>query len=221
MNLKDQMDRIYRELPLDDIPWNIDNPPDALKELVDSGWVTPCDAVDLGCGAGNYAVWLASRGFGMTGLDLSPRAIKLASDLAARKGVVCRFIAEDMTGVVEELDETFDFAYDWEVLHHVFPEKREQYILNVHRILRSGGRYFSLCFSEKEPSNFGGAGKYRTTPLGTTLYFSSENELCELFEPLFEIERMRTVEVAGKMAPHMAVEALMLKKGNIRQNQTP
>ena len=121
MNLKDQMDRIYRELLPGDIPWNIDDPPDALKELVDSGRVTPCDAVDLGCGTGNYAVWLASKGFRMTGLDLSPGAIELASDLAARKDVACRFAAMDLTGEVEELDEAFDFAYDWEVLHHVFP----------------------------------------------------------------------------------------------------
>ena len=213
MTLKKQMDSIYGELILDDIPWNIESPPDSIRTLVDSGWVSPCDAVDLGCGAGNYAIWLASKGFRMTGLDLSPNAIDLAIALAAQKGVECRFVARDMTGAVEELDNAFDFAYDWEVLHHVFPDNREQYVMNVHRMLRAGGKYFSLCFSENDPPSFGGNGKYRKTPLGTTLYFSSESELRELFEPRFYIERLRTIEVAGKKTPHMVVEALMSKKG--------
>ena len=212
MTLRKQMDTIYRELPLDKIPWNLENPPHLLTDLVESGWVLPCDAVDLGCGAGNYTVWLASKGFRMTGLDLSPSAIELATGLARQKDVACRFTVRDITGVVEDFDNAFDFAYDWEVLHHVFPESRERYVMNVHRMLRSGGKYFSLCFSEEEPPSFGGKGKYRKTPLGTTLYFSSERELQELFEPLFLVEQLRTIEVAGKRGSHMAVNALMSKK---------
>jgi len=49
------MDSIYKSIPLEEIPWNIETPPDALVELVDSGKVTPCKTIDLGCGAGNYA----------------------------------------------------------------------------------------------------------------------------------------------------------------------
>jgi SAM-dependent methyltransferase len=212
MTLEKQMDAIYSELTLDQIPWNVDRPPAAIKDLAESGWVGPCDAVDLGCGAGNYAIWLASKGFRMTGLDLSPRAIELATGLAAQNSVACQFMARDLTDTVDGLDNSFDFAFDWEVLHHIFPETRERYVKNVHRMLRSGGKYFSLCFSEKDPPGFEGDGKYRKTPLGTTLYFSSEHELRELFEPLFHIEHVRTVRVAGKKGPHMAVEARMSKK---------
>ena len=212
MTLKKQMDTIYRELSLEAIPWNIEGPPDLLTDLIESGWVVPCDAVDLGCGAGNYAVWLASKGFTMTGLDLSSSAIELATALAQRKGIACQFVDRDMTGIVAGFDNAFDFAYDWEVLHHVFPEDRELYVTNVHRMLRPGGKYLSLCFSEEEPASFGGDGKYRTTPLDTTLYFSSERELQELFQPLFIIEQLCTIEVAGKRGPHMAVKALMSKK---------
>jgi len=50
-----EMDSIYKSIPLEEIPWNIETPPDALVELVDSGKVTPCKTIDLGCGAGNYA----------------------------------------------------------------------------------------------------------------------------------------------------------------------
>jgi SAM-dependent methyltransferase len=205
------MDGIYRELALDEIPWNMEEPPELLVELVESGRVLPCDAVDLGCGAGNYAVWLVSKGFRMTGIDISPAAVELAGRLAAEKGVTCRFLAEDWLEDVGKLERSFDFAYDWEVLHHVFPKDREKYVDNVFRALRPGGIYFSVCFSEEDP-DFGGEGKYRKTRLGTTLYFSSEVELRNLFESHFHIHQLGTSEIMGKYKPHRAVVAFMERR---------
>ncbi len=211
MRVREQMESIYRDFPLDEIPWNHEQPPELLVELVETRRILPCRAVDLGCGAGNYAVWLATKGFEVTGVDISPKAIELASDLADRKGVACRFVVGDLTEEIGPLGPPFDFAYDWEVLHHVFPDKRHRYVANVHRLLRPGGRYLSVCFSEEDLPSFGGTGKYRTTPLGTTLYFSSALELRELFEPLFDIEELTTVEVPGRQNPHVALKAILKK----------
>jgi SAM-dependent methyltransferase len=204
------MDSLYRELSLEEIPWNLRSPPEVLVHLVDSGRILPCAAIDLGCGAGNYAVWLATQGFEVTGVDISPKALELARQLAVKKDVSCRFLGADLLGKLSGLESSFDFAYDWEVLHHVIPENRGRYVANVHRILRQGGRYLSVCFSEDDPS-FGQEGKYRRTPLGTTLYFSSEQELRDLFEPLFTVEELSTIEIAGKYNPHLAVKALLVK----------
>jgi SAM-dependent methyltransferase len=198
-------------MELDEIPWNMKEPPQLLVDLIDSGKIPPCDALDLGCGTGNYAVWLAVKGFRITGIDISPGAVELASRLAMAKGVTCRFLARNWLERVDELDGAFDFAFDWEVLHHVFPEDREKYVRHVHHALRPGGRYFSVCFSEEDPE-FGGGGKYRKTRIGTTLYFSSEAELRELFRPHFQIHHLSTEEIAGKFKPHKAVVTLMEKK---------
>ena len=70
------------------------------------------------------------------------------------------------------------------------------------------------CFSEQD-SQFGGSGKYRDTPLGTRLYFSSETELRELFAPGFEVLGLRTIEVRGKHRPHLAICAFMQKKSSL------
>ena len=88
-------------------------------------------------------------------------------------------------------------------MHHIFPEKRKKYIENVHRILNSRGKYFSVCFSEKDPQ-FGGSGKYRETRLGTVLYFSSEDELRDLLKPYFDIKELETIEISGKSGSHLA-----------------
>jgi SAM-dependent methyltransferase len=206
------MDDIYGGMSLEEIPWNLESPPQLLVELVETGSVLPCNAVDLGCGAGNQAVWLATRGFRMTCMDISPKALEHAERLAGEAGVECRFVAADLTKDFGGFDLEFDFAYDWEVLHHVFPPERGQYVANVHRMLSPGGRYLSICFSEEDFPAFMGEGKYRETPLGTTLYFSSEDEIRELLDPLFDIHELCTVEIAGKYQPHMAVKALMTKK---------
>jgi SAM-dependent methyltransferase len=204
------IDRIYRTIPLDKIPWNNETPPDALVNLVKSGKVRPCRTIDLGCGAGNYSIYLAGIGFEVTGVDSSSTAIKIAQENARIKGVRCIFIAADLLGDMHEVKGTFDFAYDWELLHHIFPEDREKYVKNVHRILNPGALYFSVCFSEKDPQ-FGGVGKFRKTQIGTTLYFSSESEIRTLLSPYFDIQELKTIEISGKFGSHQAVAALSVR----------
>ncbi len=109
------------------------------------------------------------------------------------------------------MKQTFEFAYDWSLLHHIFPDKREQYVETVRRLLVPGGKYFSVCFSDRD-AGFGGTGKQRRTPLGTVLYFSSEEELQDLFELHFEIKTLKTVQVEGKQEPHLMNWDFMTKK---------
>ena len=191
------MERIYRKIPLNEIPWNIETPPNVLVELVDSGKVKPCKTIDLGCGTGNYAIYLASAGFDVTGIDISPTAIKIAKENAKKKGIKCNFLVADVLGNLNEVKEKVDFAYDWELLHHIFPEQRRIYIENVYKILNPGGKYLSVCFSEKDPE-FGGSIKYRKTRLSTILYFSSEDELRDLFEQYFNIKELKTIGIRGR-----------------------
>ena len=205
------MDKIYRELSPDEIPWIRQAPPDALVELVESRKVEPCKTIDLGCGTGNYAIYLAGRGFEVTGVDISPRAIEIARENAKKKDAKCDFLVANVLDDPSEIEGSFDFAYGWSLLHHVFPEHRQKYVENVYQLLNPGGKYLSVCFSEKGPQ-FGGQGKYRETPIGTVLYFSSEEELRELFDPHFIIIELKTIEMEGKFATHLANYAFMERK---------
>ncbi len=207
--IRDQMDALYRKLGRE-IPWNRETPPEIVVDLLDSGRVPAGRAVDLGCGAGTTAVWLAQRGFEVTGLDISAEAIRLARELATQRGVTCHFRVADLAGEALQLGSGFDFALEWEVLHHIFPPDRPRYVRNVHRLLRPGGMYVSVCFSETDPA-FGGRGKVRKTGIGTILYFSSEAELRALFDPLFRIEHLATVEVAGRSDLHRAIMVRMIR----------
>ena len=197
-----RIDDLYKNTPLEEIPWNMETPPELLVELVDSGKVHPCKAVDLGCGAGNHAIYLAGRGFEVTGIDFSPTAIRIAKENAEKKGVKCNFFVADVIDGLDKINQTWDFAYDWSLLHHISPKRRRKYLENVRRILNPKGKFLSVSFSEKDTS-FEGSAKYRKTSLGTTLYFSSEDELRKLFEMYFVIIVLRTVEISGKFQPHI------------------
>lgn len=204
------LEKIYKDLPPEEIPWNIETPPNVLVELVESGKIKPCKAIDMGCGAGHYAIFLANQGFHMTGVDNSTSAIHMAQTNAKKKGVECDFRVADVLGEFKEVPDTYDFVYDWHLLHQFYPEQRTAYCENVNKILNPGGQYLSVCFSEKNPQ-FGGKGKYRNTSLGTRLYFSSEAEIEALFRPYFYFEELKVIEVPGKKGPHLSVYAFMTK----------
>ncbi|MFO7929669.1 MAG: class I SAM-dependent methyltransferase [Candidatus Humimicrobiaceae bacterium] len=210
--VKKQMDKIYDDhlSTLDDIPWNRSDPPAALLELINSGKVSPCKAIDLGCGTGNYTIYLSEQGFDMTGVDISSKAIEIAKKNSRKKKVLCNFIATDLLGDLGRIGKTFNFAYEWELLHHIFPRQRKRYVENVSRLLNIKAKYLSVCFSEKD-NQFGGKGKYRKTRLGTYLYFSSENEIRELFSSYFKILDLKTIEISGKFSSHFAIYAFMEK----------
>jgi SAM-dependent methyltransferase len=55
-------------------------------------------ALDVACGDGAAAVWLASRGMDVLGVDVSPVAVRRAAQLAAAAGVAdrCRFVVADL-----------------------------------------------------------------------------------------------------------------------------
>jgi len=209
--MNQEMEKIYKNISLENIPWNIETPPEALVELINSEKIKPCKTIDIGCGTGNYAIFLSSIGFDVTGIDISPLAIKIARENAIKKEVKCNFITCDAVSNLDEVKETFYFAYDWELLHHIYPEKRLKYIENVYRILNPRGSYLSVCFSEDD-TQFSGSGKYRETNLGTTLYFSSIDELRDLFELYFHIKEIKTIEISGKLINHLVNYVFMERK---------
>jgi hypothetical protein len=48
--------------------------------------------------------------------------------------------------------------------------------------------------------------------LGTVLFFSSEKELRNLFKPYFNVEELKTIEIAGKFVPHKAIYTFIAKR---------
>ena len=73
----------------------VPGPPDALRgrtELLPPGG----RALDVACGRGTMAVWLAARGFAVDAVDVSPVALAAGRELAAREDVAVRWLLHDL-----------------------------------------------------------------------------------------------------------------------------
>ena len=77
----------------DDPIWS-GRPNRTLTEMVAS--LPPGRALDLGCGEGGDTIWLALRGWRVTGVDVSSTALARAAAAAARAGVDAEWIAHDL-----------------------------------------------------------------------------------------------------------------------------
>jgi hypothetical protein len=64
----------------------------------------------------------------------------------------------------------------------------------VYNLLKPWLQYFSVFFLEKDVQ-FGYMGKFRKTQLETTLYFSLELEIRDLFSSYFAIKELKTIEI--------------------------
>lgn len=205
------LNHIYRTVSEDKIPWAKNHLPNCLVELLNKQILKPCKLADLGCGIGSYSLCLAKLGFEVVGIDYSEVAIEKVRQIFELNQLNGEFVTLDLTEKQNHELPIFDFAFDYEVLHHIFPEARIQYFNNVFDLLSDNGMYLSVCFSEQD-EYFGGEGKFRKTPLGTTLYFSNEEEIEALASPLFDILELKTIDIPGKPAPHKAIYCLMQKK---------
>ncbi len=212
MNKSNQrFNQIYSNQSPEDIPWNALELPIAIKDLITKKTINPCKTIDIGCGLGNYSRELTKMGFEMTGVDFSNVAIEKAKELANKNKLSIDFLVADFTQKLKLNLSEFDFAFDYGLLHHIYPKDREMYVNNVTNLLNKSAYYLSIAFNE-EDNYFEGKGKYRQTPTGSVLYFSNTDEIQELFSPLFHIIDLKNITIPGKNGNHRAYYALMQKK---------
>ena len=105
-------------------------------------------ALDLACGTGDIAFPVAARGARVVGLDITPQMIALARAKAARPGCNPRFLVGDMMRL-PFVPGTFDLVTTGYGIRNV-PDLRRA-LGEVHRVLKPGGRFFSLDFNR--PAN--------------------------------------------------------------------
>jgi ubiquinone/menaquinone biosynthesis C-methylase UbiE len=87
-------------------PWDIGRPQPAIVRLAEQGLIAG-DVIDLGCGTGENALYLASRGLAIVGVDAAPTAITQAQEKARLRGSSATFIVADALGL-DVLGRVFD-----------------------------------------------------------------------------------------------------------------
>ena len=143
-------DQAVAGITFDQVPWDIGEPQPELVELERSGAVRGA-VLDIGCGPGDNATFLASRGHDVTGADGSPTAIAQARERASAKGVDVTFLVTDAT-TLDGLDQRFDTVLD-SALYHCLPEEsRTDYAAALHRVTNPGAQLHLFCFADEGPA---------------------------------------------------------------------
>ena len=136
-------------------PWDIGRPQSELVNLEKCGEVIG-SVLDVGCGTGENSLFFASSGHDAVGVDSSIRAIRKAQTKAKERKIErATFLVLDVLKL-SELNKRFDNAIDSGLFHTFSDTDRVKFVSSLRSTLKSGGTYSMLCFSELEPTNWGG-----------------------------------------------------------------
>ncbi len=134
-------------------PWDIGRPQGAFRALADAGELRG-RVLDSGCGTGEHALMAASLGLDATGIDDSPLAIEKAQTKARERELDVRFVVGSVLDLAK-LDARWDTVLDCGVFHVFDDDDRAAYVRSLAAAVVSGGRYFMLCFSDRQPGGIG------------------------------------------------------------------
>jgi SAM-dependent methyltransferase len=145
-------------------------------------------AIDLGCGSGANAVFLAESGFDVTGVDFSTVALDKARALAAKRGVSARarFVAGDLTANGIPGVDPADLVVDYGTLDDLRGEKRRAMARLIRMLVRPGGAFLLWCF-------YGSSGRLPLISFNGPSKLSGAirpGEEATLFDDMFDIERL-------------------------------
>jgi SAM-dependent methyltransferase len=164
----------------------------------------PGRALDLGCGSGRHAVWLAERGWQVTAVDFSPEALRQAGERAAEVGVAVDWIEADLVTY-----EPPGAAFDLVLLAylHVPVDERRAILAKAEAAVAEGG---TLLLVGHDLTNIATGAPGPTSP---AVLYTPTDIVPEL--PALEVERAEQVRRRTHLddgRPVEAVDALVLAR---------
>jgi len=145
----DFFESVYKGEP----PWDIGRPQKEYIQLVQRGEIVG-SILDVGCGTGENVLYMAAQGHKVWGIDFVPSALQKAQEKAAQRHLTATFLVLNALEL-HTLGRTFDTVIDSGLFHVLSDEERHLFVHNLKCVIRCGGTYFMLCFSELEPGDYG------------------------------------------------------------------
>lgn len=133
-------------------PWDQGHVPAELSALIEGPTALPPGrALDVGCGTGTQAVYLAEHGWQVTAVDAVQRALERARRRAKERGVEVRLIAGDVASLPAlGLDDGFDLVFDRGCFHDLSAVARDGYAHGVSELALPGAILLLLAFAHRE-----------------------------------------------------------------------
>lgn len=128
--------------------WKRDAPSAELVALVEGAEALPAGrALDLGCGTGTDTIYLATHGWEVTGVDLTPKAVAVARRNAVGAGVDLRLICGDVTRLADfDVGEGYTLLVDFGCFHTLPGDRRDAYVAGISGAAAPGATLLLLGF---------------------------------------------------------------------------
>lgn len=178
-----------------EIPFFYNSPDENLVEYFNGG-LKPKKVLEIGCGAGRNAIFMAQQGAVVDALDLSQKAIDWGKERAEEIGVEVNFHCENVFEF-SFAPNSYDFIYDSGLLHHLAPHRRISYLELVKKALKPNGHLGLVCFNEKGGSNISDLEVYKGRSLKGGLGYTEER-LKAIFDVDFNILEFREMKEIHK-----------------------
>lgn len=163
----------FNILYLTNPPWDTGITPPELVSFINSH--PPGRALDLGCGTGTNAVFMAQHGWQVTGVDFISRAIRSARRKSDQAGVKVDFFLDDVARL-RKVKGLFDLVLDIGCFHSLQEKEKKTYIQNLERILRPGGTFLMYTFIKSRPDQKRGISKSDLETLQRFLHLDSRQD---------------------------------------------
>lgn len=136
------------------IPWDLDEPNPVFVRL--SKEFSPGKLVIPGAGRGHEAIQFAQRGFSVTAIDFSPRAVDHLTQQAGELHLEIETWLGDLFDLPEKFFGRFDYVLEQTCYCAIDPDKRSDYEQTAWDLLRPKGELFGLWFPLNKPRKAGG-----------------------------------------------------------------
>ena len=155
------------------LPWHHPEPPLMLQKVINHRSKT-ARVLDIGCGAGTNAIYLAQQGYEVTAVDFIGQAVRLTRDRAAQADVHIEVVEVDVLQWTPS--GTFDLILDVGCLHGMRGEERVRYRGRLLQWLSDTGDYVLIHFTKRHLLDWRPIGPRRIPRQKILNFFSPELE---------------------------------------------
>jgi SAM-dependent methyltransferase len=165
------------------------SPDESLAEWIRARLLRSGRAIDLGCGNGRNAIFLARQGFVVEAVDYSQAAIAWAQDRITEAGVAVSLNHRSVFDL-ELAAGSHDLVCDSGCFHHIPPHRRGRYVDLVFSALKTGGWFSLTCLRPEGGSGYSDDEVYDRRSLGGGLGYT-EARLREIWSEGLQIRVVR------------------------------
>ena len=188
-------------------PFFVEWPDENLAEWFGAGLLTAGRVLELGCGHGRNATYLAGHGCGVDAVDFSAEAIGWARKRAQSAGVLVTFQCCSIFDAAFA-EGSYDLVYDSGCFHHLPPHRRTAYAELVQRALKPGGSFGLVCFRPEGGSGYTDRQVYEQASLGGGLGYSEDRLRALWGKPPFSLRVLRQMNKTDGHEPYFGEDFL-------------